>query len=217
MNPKRSFYNWLAYLSLMLFILYWASIFIMAMPRNSTKLAITQHVPRFKNMFGYSWKLFTPPATYNPRLYIVVRDSTLPDHADSTEILLPMVKEKQAKAPFNNPENIIDYLVNTSVTSFTYIIWHNDPLPGNTTAADSLTRRNEIGKVANHILFKANLATINNYCSQVIQEKQLFKKGNEARFVITEKLTRPFNEIGNIAYKEKELLVYETGFAPIAR
>ncbi len=214
MNRKGLIYHWLGYVALIVFALYWVSIFILAMPNNPAKSNIITHAPRFKNMFGYSWKLFTPPAIYNPRLYIVVCNPATPGHADSTEILLPIVKKKQTHAPFNNKENIIDYLVNTCVTSFIYIIWHDKSIPINNNASDSLTRNAVIGSVANQGIFKVYLSTLNNYCSQVIKEKKIYQRGAKARFVITEKLIRPFNEIGK-EYTEKELLVYETDFSPI--
>lgn len=214
---KNSFVRIVSYLAILIFLLHWAVAFILAMPVNYVKQTVTGYLPRYQTMFS-SWSFFTPPLTYHNRLYFIFRDSKISGNKqDTIEVLANISLQKQIRAPFNQRENIIDHLVNNSVADLKKIV-----CPYKTTIdslsinkSDSLAIARAISNVENNVNYKRHLATLTNYCKTVLQEKHIDTIGKEVKIVIKEEAIRPFNQIVDASYLQKEILVFETTYKPI--
>ncbi|MEO6731176.1 MAG: hypothetical protein ABIN01_08155 [Ferruginibacter sp.] len=210
---KYPFFRILSYTVILVFFLYWTSIFILSLPSINAKTTITRHFPRFRVLFQNSWKLFTPPFTFNDRLYFIVRDQHNPNRADTLEVLEDIALQKQRKAPFNQRENIIDHSVNNTVTKLTGIIWLHKKMPSGDIAGSSDTAyiSRAIAEASGDKNYQIYLGTLNNYCKKVLKEKNM-DTGREVKMIITQKTIRPFNEMSNNAFLQKETVVFETPY-----
>lgn len=214
---KKPVYKILSYLCIAAFLLYWSIIFILVMPSNSVKQIISQHSPRFKNTFGIGWTLFTPPNTCNDRLYFIVRIINGHEKPDTIEVLENIALQKQAHAPFNQKENIIDHLVNNTVWNIKLIVWSNKKkpvvdVPG---MSDSLYIVNAIAAVEGRQAYSAYRNTLINYCRIILQQKKLDAADKEVKIMITEKQIRPFKKMTDSNFLQKETLVFETPYTPL--
>lgn len=213
---KNAFYSLLSYLCLGTFFLYWLIIFILVMPPGYANKTMSEKAPMFKNMFGISWKLFTPPFTYNDRLYYIVRDIERPYRADTLEVLEKIALQKQRNAPFNDEENVIDHLVNNNVSGVKRTVWFNKKMPSQDTpgTTDSLYIAHAIAAVAATNNYTAFVTTLNNYCRVILKENNIDTIGKEFKIIITEKKIPPFKHIGDPSFLQKETLVFETPYKP---
>lgn len=214
---KKPVYKILSYLCITAFLLYWVVIFILAMPSSRAKQIISQHTPRFKNTFGFAWSLFTPPNTYDDRLYFIVRGITTPEKSDTIEVLENIALQKQEHAPFNQKENIIDHLLNRNVYLIKKSMWYyktkrSGNLAGTT---DSLYMANAIAAVRGTQYYNASLNTLTNYCSAILLQKKIDTSGKEIKIMITEKQMRPFKQMTDSNFLEKETLVFEIPYRPL--
>ena len=216
---EKPLYRILSYLGIIAFLLYWISIFILAMPSNYAKTTLSNYAPRFNSLFGTTWRLFTPPHTNNNRLYYIVRDIKRPFESDTFEVLENIALQKQLYAPFNQKHNIIDHIVNNTVAGLKRTVWLNKKMPDDTIKgiADSLYIAGAIASVANDQNYCNYLATINNYCAVFLKEKKIELSGKEVKIIIKEKMTRPFKEIGKAQYLQKETLVFETPYKAFSK
>ncbi|WP_301921278.1 hypothetical protein, partial [Ferruginibacter sp.] len=194
---KKPVYEILSCLCIAAFLVYWSIIFILVMPSNSVKKIISQHSPRFKNTFGIAWTLFTPPNTCNDRLYFVVRIINGHEKPDTIEVLENIALQKQAHAPFNQKENIIDHLVNNTVSNIKLMVWYNKKkpvvdMPG---ISDSLYIANAIAAVEGRQGYSAYPNTLTNYCRIILRQKKINTANKEIKIMITEKQIRPFKQM----------------------
>lgn len=216
---KNPFYRILSYLCIGAFFLYWSAIFILAMPSNHAKKIIMNKAPRFRNIFGTTWRLFTPPHTFSDRLYFIVRNIEGPGEADTIEVLENIALQKQYNAPFNQTENVIDHLVNNNVLNIKVCIWSNKkkPAEGFPETKDPSYIPNAVAAVAYNKSYIASLATLKNYCVIVLKQKKIDTSGKEVKILIAEKKTRPFNQLADTNLVEKESLVFETPYIPFSK
>jgi hypothetical protein len=214
---KKPVYKILSCLCIAVFLVYWLIIFILVMPSNSAKKIISKHSPRFKNTFGIAWTLFTPPNTCNDRLYFIVRIINGHEKPDTIEVLENIALQKQAHAPFNQKENIIDHLVNNTVWNIKLIVWSNKKkpvvdVPG---MSDSLYIVNAIAAVERRQAYSAYRNTLINYCRIILQQKKIDAADKEIKIMITEKQIRPFKKMTDTNFLQKETLVFETPYTPL--
>ena len=214
---KKPVYKILSYLCIAAFLLYWVIIFILAMPSSRAKQIISQHTPRFKSIFGFAWTLFTPPNTYNDRLYFIVRGITTPEKSDTIEVLENVAHQKQRHAPFNQKENIIDHLVNNNVWNIKLMVWSNKKKPaGNVPGTtDSLYIANATAVVAGTQAYSTFVNTLTNYFRIILQQKKIDTADKEIKIMITEKQIRPFKQMTDSNFLQKETLVFETAYKPL--
>ncbi len=186
------------------------------MPPGYANKTMSEKAPMFKNMFGISWKLFTPPFTYNDRLYFIVRDIERPYIADTLEVLEKIALQKQRNAPFNDEENVIDHLVNNNVSGVKRTVWFNKKMPSQDTpgTTDSLYIAHAIAAVAATNNYTAFVTTLNNYCMVILKENNIDTIRKEFKIIITEKKIPPFKHIGDTSFLQKETLVFETPYKP---
>lgn len=207
----------LPYTCICVFVVYWLQISNMAMPLNKMQESLAARTPRFKTYFGQSWRLFTPPFTYNNRLYFIIRDTSHQNRSDTIEILEKISQYKQLKAPFNQDENIIDHLVNHNVQGIVKSLWTNKTLPVNFAdhKKDSAYIAKRIAIASKNKNYLIYVASIRNYCKRVLKERGIATKGKEVRIEIKQEMTRPFKEMNNEQFKKQERLVFQTPFEPL--
>ena len=215
---KNQLYRILPYILVSGFLLYWLTAIIWAMPTGYAQKALTAFVPRLKIMYGFKWKLFTPPYTYNHRLYYIVRNTGDQSGADSIEVLQNMSSQKQQNAPFNQQETNIDYLVQRNVTGVVNTVYETTKKPGIDLAPDGTAAyiADAIKTVATNKDFLVHLRSLNNYGKEVLRQKETGTSGKEMKIVITEYMIRPFKERNNARFRQKEILVFEMPFTPLA-
>jgi hypothetical protein len=213
---KNPFYRILSYLCIVIFIGYWIGLFICAMPSNYAKNIISNRAPRFKSIFGATWKLFTPPDSSNNRLYIIVRSMTKPDLSDTIEVLANISLQKQRNAPFNQPENVIDHLVNNNVIAVLSKVWYNKKMPAEdaTGTTDSLYIANAIAAATFYNAYNAGLASLENYSKLVLKNNNIDLAGKETKIVIKKISIRPFKQMNDSHFLQKETLIFETPYKP---
>ncbi len=75
----------------------------------------------FQSFFFQRWGFFAPPPTYNDRLYYVFykKQETGNGKIIPREVCKNLFAEKSKKAPFNNEEDILDYIISNSLITIT--------------------------------------------------------------------------------------------------
>ena len=201
-------------LAVVIFLLYWMAVFAVSFTGSKAKQIIGNVAPKFNSLFGYSWRLFTPPYTFNVRLYFIVQDVYPPYQTDTVEVLQQIALQKHTAAPFNQPETITDYLVNSNVNGLIKTVWSNKNMPSDIPAplTDSGYVAQAIAKVEMDKTYQMYLATLKNYCQVVLKDRQISSVGKEIKIVIKEKAIRPFDAMQEKGFEEKERLVFETAF-----
>jgi len=187
------------------------------LPANFAQKIINENTPRLNTIFARPWQLFTPPPHYNQRLYLITKSTTVPLTCDTMELLGNLAKNKQEAAPFNQKENILEHMINNSVSGLLYTVWTKKKMsePSYPGSIDSLLVAASIKKAA----FKNNyiicLSSIKNYGLMVLKEQKIKIKNTELKIVIKLKMIRPFHELDNANYIQKETVVFETPYQPI--
>ena len=107
------------YIVIFVFLFYWLSTFIFVSPNNFIKILLHEEEQLFTTFFFQKWGFFAPPPNYNDRLYYTFelkKDSTF---SHTFEVMEPLQKRKSSNAPFNSSEDILDYILSTTVHSIT--------------------------------------------------------------------------------------------------
>ena len=190
---------------------------MMTLPTNGISKKLSSDAPRFKHLFGHSWKLFTPPYTYHTRLYVIIKDGRNAVPADTTEVLAALALKKQQHAPFNQRENIIDHLVNNNVAALLGTVWADKkmPTPTTSTPVDPAYVAQAISAVANTPNYTSSLASVMNYCKLVAAEHDANYASKDMKILITLKPIKPFTESNNAFFVSKETLVFESPYQPM--
>jgi len=214
---KIIIYKILSFLSIIVFAFYWSLAFLWSLPDFKFNHAIEKkiHVP--KALFVSDWKLFTPPFTNDQRLYYIVRNVKTIFTADTIEVLENISKQKQLKAPFNQNELIIDYLVNKNVVHLSRTGW----MINNKSGADSsaiLTSgkiTNPLALVGNNGLYKMHLTSLLNFGLVVLKDHHINIDGKEMKIVIKQKKMKSFEEMNNTNFIRTETTIFESTYMPL--
>ncbi len=171
-------------------------------------------LPRFSKTFGHTWRLFTPPYTFHHRLYYVTRDKYSHAPLDTFEVLEKIARQKQSKAPFNQKEMVMDYLVNPNVAGITGLVWANKkkPVTVSPTAADSAYIRNAVAEMSDDNNYNFCVKSLLNYCKLILRRNGDLFTNKEVQLIIKEKQMRPFYFPRGQPFSEPEVLVYESPF-----
>ncbi len=108
---------------LLLFSLYWVITIFFNLPDNYVKANFLQYEPIFSLLFYQRWSFFAPPPTSDDRLYYFFKhktDSLKPIH--TFEVIEDLGNIRRNKAPFNENETVIDYVLSNSLTSLNEMI-----------------------------------------------------------------------------------------------
>ena len=214
---RNYFYTGLTYFCLVAFALYWIAVIITSIPFGFAKERVTILHPGMKLLFGSPNKLFTPPYTYNDRLYLITRDIKTPQITDTIEVLAKLAVRKQQRAPCNQKENIMDHLVNNTVAGLKRAVLQNKKMPDGAVPAttDSIYIAGALTKLANSKHFINYSTALNNYCRLILKENKTALAGKEVKIVIKEKMIPPFNQPGNSPFLQRETIVFETPYTPL--
>ncbi len=214
---KHYYSNLLSYIGMGVFCCFWVSIIFLILPSNYPKEVLATNAPRYTNMFGGSWKFFTPPYTYNMRLYVIVKDTNAPAKPDTLEVLKQIALQKQQNAPLNQHETIVDYLVNNNVSGILNAIWTNKKMPAEDMpeTLDAVYMARAIAAVDTNHTYLLHLDNLKNYCKIALTENKIDISGKEIKMQIKGRKIRPFKEIGNPRFLQKETLVFETTIKPL--
>ncbi|MEO6721241.1 MAG: hypothetical protein ABIN67_12800 [Ferruginibacter sp.] len=211
---KGYFYRILSSIAILIFLLYWTGVIVSTLPSKYIRNIITDKVPRFKTVSGFGWRLFTPPHTYNHRLYFIVRDIKAPQKSDTVEVLENITRQKQQKVPFNQKERAMDYLVQINVTEMLRRVWGFKQMPGEDipgTTDSSYIAKAVVDQVSSSV-YRDCLATLHNYCKVVLNEQKMDIRGKEVKIIVTRKPIRPYKERNNKQFIQKETPVFETAY-----
>jgi hypothetical protein len=107
------------YCIIFLFLGYWITTLLFSMPDNFFKITFNQADQLFQSAFFQRWDFFAPPPQYNDKLYYVVRDKETKEVICTLESVDYILKQKQKKAPFNQEETVLDYVISTSINLLT--------------------------------------------------------------------------------------------------
>lgn len=86
------------------------------LPNNYIKINSAKNEAYFQLFFFQRWNFFAPSPSYNERLYYILKKKNA-DSLKVFEVFEKLYKEKARKAPFNNKEDVLDYLLSNSVGS----------------------------------------------------------------------------------------------------
>jgi len=209
---KESKTNILSLLLLLVFLCFWICVFILSLSPNRLKKKFTNHLPKSATILSKPWHLFSPPPTYNLRLYLITRSIHNPTESDTTELLENLSFKKRRAAPFNQPENLVDNIVNNNVSALLFTIWTKKRMssPEFPDSLDSLSIANAIQKVEYTNNYIICLASIKNYGMSILKKRKMNLSNKELKWVIKEKVICPFGKMDNIHPLLPEKTVFET-------
>lgn len=197
-------------------VLYWVGVIICIIPTRTTQ-KIAAKSPRFSALFGFSWKLFTPPFTYNNRLYYIVRDVDQPLSTDTIEVMELLNIQKRNNAPFNQKENLLDHLVHSNTSRLVRTVWGTKlkPAPHLPNTMDSAYLAATLERAVKRRNYAIHLATLRNYGKIALREKGIPLTHKELKILITQQPITPFKERNNPGWVPQEVLVFDSPFKPI--
>ena len=189
------------------------------MPFNHKIKQVAEKIPRFTAIFGFEWKLFTPPHNCNNRLYFMVREVARPERVDTIEVLESLALQKQKAAPFNQKENILDKIVNNIIYKLLRSVYEYRKMPTTSSSGttDSAYITASIAAVDSTKNYKIYLATLYNYARASFKEHGINLTGKECKIVIRQKMMCPFKDRNDMNFLEKEVLVFETPYKLVDR
>ncbi|MDC0380312.1 hypothetical protein OAM52_01405 [Flavobacteriaceae bacterium] len=158
----------ISYIIVGIFILYWTLTIIFVSPKNYITISLYEQEQLFNTFFFQKWGFFAPPPKHNDRLYFKFESKQ-----DSTkfflyEVIEPLQKRKSKKAPFNSSEDILDYILSSTILSITDgLIAVNESIDYKKSMNDSLNSNIDLSKKINegkkYIQTLPSFQTLKNY------------------------------------------------------
>jgi len=158
------------YAIFIVFILYWFFTLIFVSPKNFIKINLYEEEQIFNTFLFQKWGFFAPPPKYNDRLYYKFEKKK-----DSTkfflfEVMEPLQERKSKKAPFNSSEDILDYILSSTLYSISDgLIAINQSIDYEEELSDSI--------IDNNISLKNRITVGNNYIQTLPSFKTLKNYG----------------------------------------
>jgi len=211
---KIKIYKILSFFSIIIFSLYWSVAFLWTLPAFKSKNSIGRKINLPKTIFMSEWKLFTPPATYDYRLYYIVRNIKKTAIADRIEVLENLSIQQQLKAPFNQQELILDYLVNKNIARLSKTGWAIDKKSGIDSSGIATFGKipSSMAKVESRKNYQMNFSSLFNFGMMVLHERNINIEGNEMKIVIKKKIIKPFKEMHNKRFVRTETTTFESPY-----
>jgi hypothetical protein len=214
---KKISVSFLSYLVVSIFLIYWATLFILAFAPTDIKQLIGNKMPEMSAMAIGSWKLFTPPYMHDHRLYYVVSDTNRQEFKDTVEVLKGIAEQKRKNAPFNQKEEILDFLINKNAvrlirTASRIQAKYTEDEPG---YMDSIHATEGTKFVQGNVNYPYYLTTLVNYGRAILKPRYDNTDGKIFKIVLTEKLMRPFKYRNDDHYQGMETLFFESDFIPL--
>ncbi|MBT8243894.1 hypothetical protein [Winogradskyella sp.] len=135
------------YFIITVFVLYWLCTIVFVSPKNYITISLYEQEQFFNTFFFQKWGFFAPPPKHNDRLYFKFESKK-----DSTkfflyEVIEPLQKRKSKKAPFNSSEDILDYILSSTILSITDgLIAVNESIDYKKITNDSLNNNIDLSK-----------------------------------------------------------------------
>lgn len=160
---------------LLVFVFYWLTTFLYVSPSNYVKISLLEEMQTFNTFFFQKWGFFAPPPKFNDRLYYTFeskKDSTI---SYTFEVMEPLQKRKSSKAPFNSSENILDYILSSSVHSLSDgLLTVNKSIDYQTEISDTINNKVQLKRKKG----KEYVQTTSSYKTLVGYAKYVAKKNN---------------------------------------
>ena len=209
---KNTTANKWSLISLLLFFGFWMVTGFLSLPLQLTQGIIQKKAADLNKIYGRPWRLFSPPPTYNYRLYLITSSLKTPAVKASIEILENLSTQKRRYIPFNQKENLEEIIVNTYVAGIVNSVWGREQVPAVNPPfpPDSLSMASAIEKAAGNKNYLRSIAAIKNYCLAMLKAQGTDLRNREVKMVISKKMIRPFSEMKNMSYFPTETIVFET-------
>jgi hypothetical protein len=107
------------YIIIFIFSFYWVCTLIAVSPKNFIKINLYEQEQVFNALFYQKWGFFAPPPNYNDRLYFQFESKKDTTKLFLFEVMEDLQKRKSKKAPFNSSEDILDYILSSSLNNVT--------------------------------------------------------------------------------------------------
>lgn len=214
---KIKIYKIVSIVAVIVFLLYWSLSILWPMPGFKYRNSIQKKIYFPRVLFVSSWKLFTPPYQHDQRLYYIVRNVKKSFIADTIEVLGNISKQKQLKAPFNQKELIVDYLVNKNVVHLPRNRWGDNKKTGKDSSAILASAKMAQAKemMENNGSYQMHLSSLINFGLVILKEKKINSDGKEMKIVIKQKIMRPFKEMNNTNFIRTETTIFESTYMPL--
>lgn len=104
--------------ALAIFAGYWCLTVVYVSPNNYIRARLKPLVDFFESGFYQKWEFFAPPPTFNLRVYAV---AVLADNDElfTLDLMSEMIRRKKERAPFNGPEDALDYVLFGAIVTIT--------------------------------------------------------------------------------------------------
>ncbi len=107
----------LSYTALVLFALYWGFTLLFVTPQNYISISFLEGEKVFNTFLYQKWGFFAPPPKYNDRLYYTFQNKHDTIKKYTFEVMAPLQHMKADNAPFNSGEDILDYVLSSTIHS----------------------------------------------------------------------------------------------------
>jgi len=143
----------------------------------------------FNTFFFQKWGFFAPPPKYNDRLYYTFESKNDTTQYHTFEVMAPLQKRKSTKAPFNSSEDILDYVLSSTLHSISDGLYAvNESLSYQEDKIDSLkpTKADRIEKGKLYTESTTNFQTLKNYAYLVAKKNGVNTKDYRLIIEITQ-------------------------------
>lgn len=191
------------------FVCYWAMTFLFTMPDNYINLQFHQGQQYFQFWLYQRWGFFAPPPNFDERLYYEFKDKHT-QQVSLHEVLQPINEQKQAKAPFNWREDLLDYLLSGSVISIgeELISFKNDLRYQHEQQGDTNYDSSDLAATKQYIQSCIAFNTLRNYTRFVARKNDIDLSRQEVRMIFTRVYLPRFSErFSNAPRKEEYMFV----------
>lgn len=166
------------YIVIVCFIFYWSTTILFVTPKNYVTISLHKQEQFFNTFFFQKWSFFAPPPKYNDRLFFRYESKI-----DSTkfflfEVIEPLQRRKSKKAPFNSSEDILDYILSSTIMSISDgLIAVNESIKYKISKEDSLnvdvTIKNRIELGKKYIQSLPSFRTLKKYGAFIAEKNNI--------------------------------------------
>jgi len=184
------------------------------MPDNYFTITYEKQKYLFHCVFFQKWSFFAPPPESDNRIYFVIRDKSSKNAIAAFEILKKLEDLKHKKAPFNQEETVIDYLISSSAINLTdaqreEILFSKYLYPD---SSDSFHREVFSKSVSTGAICKEQMQTLKNYAKIVCNKNKINPTKVEFKVLLTNVDIPEFKDRNKTVKKRKELLLFESTY-----
>ncbi len=180
------------------------------MPDNYINISYLKQSQTYSKYFYQRWSFFAPPPKFNDRLYYIFhskRDSSMLIY----EVLEITNLKKQANAPFNWNEDLLDYVLANSVNGISdEIVDMNSYFTNETNEGKNIKDSVKSDLIAKQIQQSYGFNTIKNYAKFVAKKNNIDINDYNLQLRITRKYIPKFSERNNPTDSTKEEMFFQS-------